>query len=116
MARKSVAVTVQQVLANGVAVVTKVSRPADIMNGATTATDQATLVAAIATAVADGASPTEAHVTDIDTAYTALAADIAGVPSISSDVVLSYNTTSVTTKSTLRQAVEALLASLPETL
>lgn len=45
------------------------------------AADQATVTAAIATLVADGATPTQAHVTALNTAYTAFLADtVAGAP------------------------------------
>ena len=54
--------------------------------------DTTALAAAIATAVADGASPTQAHVTAINTAYTAFAA------SLGADATLSINPSTVSTK------------------
>jgi len=74
-----------------------------------------TLAAAIATAVADGASPTQAHVTAINTAWgtfkalvdTAVtdAAALAGVTD--ADVKVSVNTSNITTKNQLTQIWEA---------
>lgn len=80
----------------------------DAVNGATTAADQATVAADVATLVADGATPTQAHVTTLNTDWTAFIADIAPVPA-NADVVLSFDAAAVLTKSQLRLAVEAIL-------
>lgn len=56
---------------------------------------------AIAVLVADGASPTQAHVTTLNTAYTALLAN---------DVVLLINSSSnVSTKNKLREILRAFM-------
>lgn len=55
--------------------------------------------AAIAVLVADGASPTQAHVTTLNTALTAL---------VAKDVVVLVNTSNVTTKNRYRDAVAAI--------
>ena len=129
MSRKSVAIAIQTRRTDGTVSFGNLANPADPVNGSTTAADQATLDAAatavaadVATLVADGASPTQGHVTTLNTDYTALAAaitafeaDIAGVPA-TADVLISYNTSTVVSKSTLRLAVERLLQALPETL
>lgn len=115
MARNAVSCKVQARLANGTAVITGHARPVDPVNGATTAADQAAVAAAVATLVADAASPTQAHVTTLNSAWGTLAADIAPVPA-AADVVISYNATTVVSRDTLRQAVDQLLASLPLTL
>lgn len=129
MARKAVSCKVQARLDNGIAVVTNHAFPSDPINGATTATDQAALdtavtanEAAVAVLEADAASPTQAHVNSmrttwnaVKTARTTLEADIGTVPG-QTDVVISYNATTVVSKATLRQAIEAMLAMLPNTL
>lgn len=115
MARAAVACKVQARLGNGTAVLTAHARPVDPVNGATIATTQAAVAAALAVLVADGASPTEGHVTTLDAAYTALVADIAPLPA-NADVVISYNATTVVDLNALRQAVDELLRTLPFTL
>lgn len=82
---------------------------------ATLATDRGTFETALATLVADGATPTQAHVTAANNAYTTMKTDLLAViadlgvgPSVS-DVVLSVNATNVQSRSTLRLAVERLL-------
>ena len=67
----------------------------------------ATLAAAIATLTADGASPTEAHATAVASAWTTLLAGLGAIPS-RSDVVVSWDTSAVVTRSTLRSAIRAL--------
>lgn len=57
----------------------------------------------VATLVADGASPTQAHVNTLNTDWTAFLASASG------DVVLSVNTTNVTTKNQLRAAISRIL-------
>jgi hypothetical protein len=79
----------------------------DPLNASTTAADLATATADMATLVADGASPTEAHVTAMNTAFSALSADIAtGSLAQNSDVVVSIST-NITTRSQLHQALLA---------
>ncbi len=58
--------------------------------------------------VADAGSPTQAHVTTLNTDWTALLAGLPGVPS-PSDVILSYNAATVVSKNVLRRAVAHLL-------
>jgi hypothetical protein len=73
--------------------------------------------AALATLVADGASPTQAHVTAVNSAYTTLktaqtayAAAVAALTSgVSADVTLLWNVANVVTKNALRKAVAAIM-------
>ncbi len=65
---------------------------------ATVSEDGADIVSAVATLVADGATPTQAHVTALTTAIAR-----------QGDVVLLFNTTNITTLTQLRAAVAALL-------
>lgn len=95
---------------------------ADPLNASTTAADLATLLtdrtafeATLATLVADAGSPTQAHVTSANSAYTtmqtalaAVVADIAAVPA-AADVVLSINTTNVAARGLLDKAVTRLV-------
>lgn len=68
----------------------------------------ATVAADIAVLVADGASPTQGHVTTLNTDWTALLAGLPGIPSIS-DVILSFDATAVGTRSALRRAILRIL-------
>ncbi len=101
-----------------------VGHASDVVNSSSTATDsaavdtlQATVAANVATLVADGASPTQGHVTTLNTnwgllntAVNTLQADIAsGSASAPADVVLSFDATQVVTRTKLRAAVAALL-------
>jgi hypothetical protein len=85
-----------------------VGRITDPLSGATYATDKTAFEAALAALVADGATPTQAHVTTANNAYTTFKADLAAPPT-NRDVVLSFETTAVVTKTYLRRAVEELL-------
>ena len=90
----------------------------DVVNTvATTATVAAlaAVVSDVAVLVADAASPTQAHVTTLDghlttlnSAWATLLAATGAVP-VNKDVILSYDTTAVGNRSTLRKAVNALL-------
>lgn len=94
------------------------------LSAATAVTDNAAVVAAqatvaanVATLVADGASPTQAHVTTLNTnwgtlntAITTLAADVAALNSaITGDVQVTWDTTKVTTVTQLKRAFDAAL-------
>ena len=107
MARRSVGLTVTSTTigaegfrANG--------HVADPVNGATTASTQATVEAAVALLETDGASPTQGHVNSLRTAWDALVLNIAGRPA-ATDVVLSYEVTNVGNRSVLKRAVAQLL-------
>jgi hypothetical protein len=86
---------------------TKIGTTGDyIGNGVTFATFQqagndggVALAAAVATAVADGASPTQAHVTAINTA----------LPTVQGDLQVSFDTSKITTVNQLKRACDALL-------
>lgn len=126
MARKSFTVTVgsgSQDNAGGIAIYRPVASDAStVPDAAAVSTDVAAVVAAavavaadVATLVSDGASPTQAHVTALNGHYTTLASAISAAGTaasggISADVVISYDTTKVTTKN---QLGAALLAALP---
>lgn len=115
MARKAIACTVQTRLANGEVSLGRVSNPVDPINGANVTARKTTVASDVATLVADGATPTQAHVNTLNTNWGLLAPDISTYPD-NVDVVISYEAANVVTKSTLRLAIEALLARLPETL
>lgn len=68
----------------------------------------ATFEAALATLVADGASPTEAHVTAVDAAYTNLKVVW------TKDVVLDYSRSNVNTTNEKLQAVRAMLTAMQQ--
>lgn len=67
--------------------------------------DQAALAAAVAVLVADGASPTQAHV---NTANAALAA----ITPVTTHLVLSFDTTEFASMNTLKPALAELLDAL----
>lgn len=115
MARKAVACTMKNRLANGQATITSYSWR-DRIWGDPHVIDRRNAVEDAAVAlVADGASPTQQHVTDLRDAWDALVDDLnAGIAG--ADAAIYYNSTTIVTKSTLRLAVEHLLAQLPETL
>lgn len=72
--------------------------------------DQVTAAAALATLVADGATPTQAHVTAFGLTYTALAADIAALnTALSGDVQITWDSTKVTTITQLKAVFAAAL-------
>lgn len=86
------------------------------------AIDYTAFAAALAVLVADGASPTQAHVTTANSAWTTLKAlidttvtDVAAVsagPTISADVVLAVNGATVLTKNKLDEILRAMRWSL----
>lgn len=67
-----------------------------------------TVAANIATLVADGASPTQAHVTTLNTNWALLLAGLPGIPP-NADVIISYNTTNVVSKNILNRAIADLI-------
>lgn len=71
-----------------------------------TAAQLDTITADVATLVADGATPTQAHVNTLNTDWTAA---IAGKDAASDHVVLVVNASSVVTMTALRRAVATLL-------
>lgn len=81
---------------------------ADVVNAATVATTRAALVAAMATLVADAASPTQAHVTTADAALTAYLADVPAGRPANTDVVVSVDAATVVTRSRLRAALRRI--------
>lgn len=64
--------------------------------------------AALAVLVADGASPTQAHVTTANSTYTTFAAAMGGVP-VGRDLVVSVDLAKVSSISSLRAAFNRLL-------
>jgi hypothetical protein len=72
-----------------------------------TAAQLDTITADVGVLVADGATPTQGHVTTLDTDWTAA---VAGKDAASDDVVLVVNAANVVTRTALRRAVAALLA------
>lgn len=113
MARISAALTVARTTL-GKESFTGVGVISDALNGASLATDQSAFETALATLVADGASPTQAHVTTVNNDYTTLKADITELP-VNTDVVVSVNTTNCPTITALRLALAQLLRSLQGT-
>lgn len=67
----------------------------------------ATFAAALAVLVADGATPTQAHVTTANNAYTALAAQYTLMTA--GDVTALVNLTNVTSRNILKAALDKLL-------
>lgn len=95
-----------------------------VTDQATYVTDAATFAATLATLVADGASPTQAHVTAANSAYTTLAADWAAIVAVNAlvaadgvtaaagytqDVVLDINLAKITGIGKLRSVLNQLL-------
>lgn len=85
----------------------------------------AAFAAALATLVADGASPTQAHVTAVNNAYTTLAAaqvtyaaavaalsTTAVSATVAADVSLLFNTATVVSRNKLVEAVQKLLTNI----
>lgn len=94
MALAAVNITIGTAFANG-------SYGPSVKGGA--APSFAAVTADVATLVADGASPTQAHVTTLNTDYTALAAAING------DVSVVWDTTKITHRNQLRAALTRAL-------
>lgn len=107
MARFAVALAVSSAI-YGREQLTAVGHIPDPLNASSLAADKAAFETALATLVADGALPTQAHVTAANTAYTTFKADITAVPA-TADVVISFNATNVVTKAALKLAVLRLL-------
>lgn len=84
-------------------------------------TDAVPVAAALAVLVTDGASPTQAHVTTLNNAYTTLAAAItaakaatvAAKAATAGDVVVSVNQATVTTRNQITDILRKLLNQLP---
>lgn len=76
------------------------------------APSSAAFEAALATLVADGATPTQAHVTAVNNAYTTYKAALTAylASGVNADVVLSVNAANVTTKNQVLVAVRAMLS------
>lgn len=140
MARKAFKATVGANLGEGQFVVPAGSTP-DVVGLASTAdtdaaaaviayadvvvggTDYDAVAAAIAVLVADGASPTQAHVTTLDNAFTTFATkqaalktavdlvktDTAAAAAVTGDAVLSIDTTNVSSITRLKRVIDALL-------
>lgn len=70
----------------------------------------------VTTLVADGATPTQAHVTALSGHWTTLKAAVAAQSATEvGDVVVSYDTTKITTKTQLKQALAAILRAVEGT-
>lgn len=70
--------------------------------------DKTAFEAALAQLVTDGATPTQAHVTAANSAYTTYAADIAAV-SLPGDMIVIFNTTNVASVNDFKRALDAAL-------
>lgn len=79
--------------------------------GMTFASTQATLVADLATLVADGASPTQAHVTAVNSDYTAFAATL-GVAPVVRDVIVSIDIAKVVSVNVLEEAFREIVKTI----
>ena len=64
---------------------------------------------ALATLVADGASPTQSHVTSVNAAYTTFKADIAALGGVADDVTILFNAANVASVSALDKVIRQLL-------
>ncbi len=110
MAVLSLTATVGAAKADGTPSRMKVEAPksASTVSGTMT-TDAATVAANVATLVADGAAPTQAHVNTLNTNYTTLAADITALATaVGGDVTVSINLTNVATLTKLKAALDAI--------
>ena len=85
--------------------------PAATSAGVAAGTLTTNVAAAVAVLVADGASPTQAHVNTLNTAWGLLATAIAAAntATAAANVVLDYDDAVVTTKNGLRAAVRRIL-------
>jgi hypothetical protein len=116
MARKTLSLTVSGGATNeetsrtgGPVLIGDVRHDVDPVVASTYSASKTAFEAALATLVADGASPTQGHATAVNDAYTTLAADLASRPT-KTDVVLSYDTTAAPTASVLKKAINKLAA------
>lgn len=84
--------------------------PASTSAGVASGTLTANVAAAVAVLVADGASPTQAHVTTLNVAWGLLATAIAAANTAASaaNVVLDIDTSVVTTQNGVRHAMRVL--------
>lgn len=82
--------------------------PVPTVVASTYTTDKAAFEAALAVLVADGASPTQAHVTTCNNAYTTFKAELGGNPA-AQDIVLSVDLAKITSVSQINFAVQTLL-------
>lgn len=84
---------------------------ADPVAGSSYATDKTAFEAALATLVADGASPTQAHVTSANSAYNTFKADLAAPPT-AADIVLSVDLAKISSVSALELALKSMCNTL----
>lgn len=89
----------------------KVRHTADPVDDSGKAALQTTFETDLATLVADGASPTEGHVTTVNDDYTALKAAFAAVAP-ATDVQVSVDVANVPTQGVLRKALDAIFLAL----
>lgn len=120
MARRAVGLTVTNAIigSEGFRASGHVADPVNTVSTTDTAAALADVVADVAVLVADGASPTQAHVTTLDghlttlnAAWAALLAGTGGVPT-ATDIVVSYDTTNVASRSILRRGIDVLLTNV----
>lgn len=83
---------------------------ADVVPASGFAADKTAFEATLATLVSDGASPTQAHVTAANNAYTTFKNDLGAAPPASPDLVVSIDTAIIPTKQALRIALDAIFA------
>jgi hypothetical protein len=85
----------------------------DVLVAAAQGAHKTSFEAALAVLVADGASPTQAHVTTANNAYTTLKGDIDAIVTtgivISADLTLMFDPAKVVTRTHLARALERLL-------
>lgn len=109
MARQSIKVTIGTAFGEG-RLTPDANQTGAGLNATTLVADQVLSAASLATLVADGAAPTQAHVTAFAATYTTLAADIAALnTAITGDVQITWDTTKVTTITQLKRAFDAAL-------
>lgn len=82
--------------------------PVPATSAATYAADKAAFEAALAVCVADGATPTQAHVTAANSAYTTFKADLGGA-TVTQDLVVSFDKAKISSISSLRAALNRVL-------
>jgi hypothetical protein len=109
MARFSYSLAIDKTSATDVAVQTHGAGViADVVPASTYAADKTAFEAALAVLVADGASPTQAHVTTANNDYTTFKADLVAPPA-TADVIISFDASKVVNKSTLYRAIDRLI-------
>jgi hypothetical protein len=121
MANAAVNITIGTSLADGTYSPSVKGASAPVLTSLTTVNTDATTVADnVATLVADGASPTQAHVTTLNTNWGTLVTDLAlattaastQATAINGDVTVMWNASTITHRNQMRAALRAALLAI----